>query len=102
MKLIIMQSSPASHHFFPYTSKYSPQHPVLLHPLSIFGVQKYTSCISLQDARDFEWGEARTEILWKCHYSTSTLLFSCVQIISAEKGLNISYVSNKCLHYIQS
>jgi len=31
MKLLIMQSSPTSHHFLPLTSKYSPQHPVLKH-----------------------------------------------------------------------
>jgi hypothetical protein len=32
MKLLIMQSSPASHRFLPLRSKYSPQHPVLTHP----------------------------------------------------------------------
>jgi hypothetical protein len=32
MKLLIMQSSSASHHFLPLRSKYSPQHPVLKHP----------------------------------------------------------------------
>jgi hypothetical protein len=31
MKLLIMQSSPASRHFLPLRSKYSPQHPVLKH-----------------------------------------------------------------------
>jgi hypothetical protein len=35
MKLLIMQSSPASCHFLPLRSKYS-QHPVLTHPQSIF------------------------------------------------------------------
>jgi len=29
MKLLIMQSSPASHHFLLLGSKYTPQHPVL-------------------------------------------------------------------------
>jgi len=32
MKLLIMQSSPASCHILPLSSKYSPQHPVLKHP----------------------------------------------------------------------
>jgi len=36
MKLLIMQSSPASHHFLPRRSKYSPQHPALRHPQSLF------------------------------------------------------------------
>jgi hypothetical protein len=31
-----MQSSPASCHFLPLSSKYSPQHPVLKHPQSVF------------------------------------------------------------------
>jgi hypothetical protein len=31
-----MQSSPASRHFFPLRSKYSPQHPVLRHPQYVF------------------------------------------------------------------
>jgi hypothetical protein len=36
MKFLIMQSSPASHHFFPLRSRYSPQHPILKHPQSVF------------------------------------------------------------------
>jgi len=32
MKLLIMQSPPASHHFLPLRSKYSPQRPVLRQP----------------------------------------------------------------------
>jgi hypothetical protein len=36
MKLLIMQSSPASRHFLPLRSKYSPQHPFLTHPQSMF------------------------------------------------------------------
>jgi hypothetical protein len=32
MKLLIMQSSPASCHFLFLRSKYSPQHPVLKYP----------------------------------------------------------------------
>jgi hypothetical protein len=36
MKLLIMQFSPTSYHFIPLWSKYSPQHPVLKHPESIF------------------------------------------------------------------
>jgi len=35
MKLLIMQSSPASHKFLPLRSKYFPQHPDLKHPHSI-------------------------------------------------------------------
>jgi len=31
MKFLIMQSSPASHHFLPLRSEYSAQHPVLRH-----------------------------------------------------------------------
>jgi hypothetical protein len=31
-----MQSSPFSCHFLPLTSKYSPRHPVLRHPQSVF------------------------------------------------------------------
>jgi len=34
MKLLIMQSSPASRHFLPLRSKHSPHHPVLKHPQS--------------------------------------------------------------------
>jgi len=34
MKLITMQSSPVSCHFLPLRYKYSPQHPVLIHPQS--------------------------------------------------------------------
>jgi hypothetical protein len=30
-----MQSSPASRHFLPLGSKYSPQHPILKHPQSM-------------------------------------------------------------------
>jgi hypothetical protein len=33
-KLLIMQSSPASHHFLPLMSKHSPQYPVLKHSQS--------------------------------------------------------------------
>jgi hypothetical protein len=36
MKLLIMQSPSASCHFLPHRSKYSPQHPVLKHPQSMF------------------------------------------------------------------
>jgi hypothetical protein len=36
MKLLIMQSSPASCHFLPLRSKYSPQQRVLNHPQSMF------------------------------------------------------------------
>jgi hypothetical protein len=36
MKLLIMQSSPASCHFLPLRSKYSPQCPVLRHFQSMF------------------------------------------------------------------
>jgi len=36
MKPLIMQSSPVSRHFLPFRSKYSPQHPVLKHPQSMF------------------------------------------------------------------
>jgi len=36
LKLHIMESSPASCHFLPLRSKYSPQHPVLRHPQSMF------------------------------------------------------------------
>jgi len=36
MKFLIMQSSPASYHFLPLRSKYSPQHPVLKHSQSRF------------------------------------------------------------------
>jgi hypothetical protein len=32
MKLLIMQSSPVSHYFLHFRSKYSPQHPFLKHP----------------------------------------------------------------------
>jgi hypothetical protein len=35
LKLLIMQSSSASHHFLPPMSKYFPQHPVLTHPRSM-------------------------------------------------------------------
>jgi hypothetical protein len=31
-----MQFPPISHHFFPLRFKYSPQHPVLKHPQSMF------------------------------------------------------------------
>jgi hypothetical protein len=34
MELLNLQSSPASNHFLPLTSKYSPQHPGLEHPQS--------------------------------------------------------------------
>jgi hypothetical protein len=36
MKLLIMQFSPISRHFISLRSKYSPQHPVLKHPQSMF------------------------------------------------------------------
>jgi len=36
MKLLIMQSPPAYHHFLPLRSRYSPQHAVLKHPQSTF------------------------------------------------------------------
>jgi hypothetical protein len=35
MKLLVMQSPPASHHFLPLRSKYPPQHPVLKHSQSM-------------------------------------------------------------------
>jgi hypothetical protein len=35
-KLLIMQSSPASHHFLPLRSKYSPQHSVLKYSQAVF------------------------------------------------------------------
>jgi hypothetical protein len=36
MKLLIMQSSPASCHFLPLRYKYYPQHLVHKHPQSVF------------------------------------------------------------------
>jgi hypothetical protein len=36
MKFLIMQFSPTSYHFILFRSKYSPQHPVLRHPQSVF------------------------------------------------------------------
>jgi len=36
MKLLIMQSSPTSRHSLLLRSKYSPQHPVLKYPQSMF------------------------------------------------------------------
>jgi hypothetical protein len=36
MKLLIVQFSPTSRHFISLRSKYSPQHPVLKHPQSVF------------------------------------------------------------------
>jgi len=36
MKFLVVKSSPASCHFLPLSSKYSPQHPVLRHPQSVF------------------------------------------------------------------
>jgi hypothetical protein len=36
MTLLIMQSSLSSRHFLPLESKYSPEHPVLRHPPSVF------------------------------------------------------------------
>jgi hypothetical protein len=36
MKHLIMQISPTSCHFVSVRSKYSPQHPVLKHPQSVF------------------------------------------------------------------
>jgi hypothetical protein len=39
MKLLTLQSSLASRHFFPLMSKYSPQHPVLRHPQSMFFIR---------------------------------------------------------------
>jgi hypothetical protein len=36
MKLLIMQFSPTSRHFVSLRSKYSPQHPVLMHPQYTF------------------------------------------------------------------
>jgi hypothetical protein len=36
MKLLIVQFSPVSCHFIPLRSRYSPQHPVLKHPQSVF------------------------------------------------------------------
>jgi hypothetical protein len=36
MKLLIIQIPPISRHIIPLWSKYSPQHPVLKHPQSMF------------------------------------------------------------------
>jgi hypothetical protein len=36
MKLLVMQLSPPSRHSIPLRSKYSPQHPVLKHPQSLY------------------------------------------------------------------
>jgi hypothetical protein len=36
IKILIMQFSPMSSHFISLRSKYSPQHPVLNHPQSVF------------------------------------------------------------------
>jgi len=48
-KLLIMQSSPASRHFLPLRSKYSPQHPVLYTPssydLSLLWETKWSSIV---------------------------------------------------------
>jgi hypothetical protein len=44
MKLLIMQSSPASCHFLPIMSKYSPHHPILsLNLLSSLSVRDQVS-----------------------------------------------------------
>jgi hypothetical protein len=36
MKLLVMQFPPTSRHLISLRSKYSPQHPVLKHPQSVF------------------------------------------------------------------
>jgi len=41
MMLFIAQSPPASRAFYPLTSKYFPQHPVLTHPQSMFFPQVF-------------------------------------------------------------
>jgi hypothetical protein len=42
MKLCIMYFSPASYHFLPLKSKYSPQHPVLKYPVFFLILNIYT------------------------------------------------------------
>jgi hypothetical protein len=36
MQLLVMQLPPTSRHSIPLLTKYSPQHPVLKHPQSVF------------------------------------------------------------------
>jgi hypothetical protein len=43
MKLLIIQSHPASRHFFPLGSKYSHHHSVLIHPQLSNNVQRKTT-----------------------------------------------------------
>jgi hypothetical protein len=44
MKLLIMQFPPNSRHIIPLRSKYSPQHPVLKHPQSMFLPEVFKIC----------------------------------------------------------
>jgi len=53
MKLLIMQPSPASHHFLTLRSEYPPQHPVLTHPQPKFlPYSKRRSFTSIQNNRE--------------------------------------------------
>jgi hypothetical protein len=65
MKLLIMQSSPASCHFLTLRSKYSPQHPVLRHLRSVLPLVLETMSLScmLRSIRLTLWSRALLENL---------------------------------------
>jgi hypothetical protein len=48
MKLLIMQFSPTTYHFIPLRLKYSPQHPVLRHPILIL-IHECFGCLICTD-----------------------------------------------------
>jgi hypothetical protein len=50
MKLLVMQFSPASYHFIPLRSKYSPQHPVLKYSQSML-LRQRPSFIPMQNCK---------------------------------------------------
>jgi len=51
MKLLIMQSSPASCHFLPLRSKYSPQYPVLKSSTCVFPLCERPGFTPIQNNR---------------------------------------------------
>jgi hypothetical protein len=53
---LIIQSSPASHHFLPLRYKYSPQHPLLRH-------LNLCSSFSMGDQVSYPWKNVK---LWFC------------------------------------